>query len=107
MVAAVTHLNRGLARLSRQVRYTSLKRMDFRMARRRRSLFVLPMIVFACSIMGGIYGPKLEVASAATESEDLDLDVRNFSKVLSLVEANFADKVSPDKSEEHTSELQS
>jgi carboxyl-terminal processing protease len=71
--------------------------MDFRMARRRRSLFVLPVIVFACSIVGGIYGPKLEVASAATESEDIDLDVRNFSKVLSLVEANFADKVSPDK----------
>ena len=71
--------------------------MDFRMARRRRSLFVLPVIVFACSIVGGVYGPKLEVASAAAESEDLDLDVRNFSKVLSLVEANFADKVSADK----------
>src|ERR1035441_1683303 len=67
------------------------------MARRRRSLFVLPVIVFACSIMGGIYGPKLEGASAATESEDLDLDVRNFSKVLSLVEENFADKVTADK----------
>jgi carboxyl-terminal processing protease len=67
------------------------------MARRRRSLFALPVIVFACSIAGGIYGPRLEVASAATESEELDLDVRNFSKVLSLVEANFADKVSADK----------
>ena len=67
------------------------------MARRRRSLFVLPVIVFACSIVGGIYGPKLEVASAASEPEDLDVDVRNFSKVLSLVEANFADKVSADK----------
>src|ERR1035441_5751902 len=67
------------------------------MARRRRSLFVLPVIVFACSIVGGIYGPKLEVASAAAESEDLDLDVRNFSRVLSLVEANFADKVGADK----------
>src|ERR1039457_3442495 len=97
MVATVTHLNRRLARLSRQVRYTSVKRTDFRMARRRRLLFVLPVIVFACSIVGGIYGPKLEVASAATEPEDLDLDVRNFSKVLSLVEANFADKVSADK----------
>src|ERR1035441_2672755 len=46
--AAVTHPNSGSARLSPQVRYTSLKRMDFRMARRRRSLFVLPVIVFAC-----------------------------------------------------------
>src|ERR1035441_8207766 len=67
------------------------------MARRRRSLFVLPVIVFGCSIVGGIYGPKLEVASAAAPSEDLDGDVRNFSKVLSLVEANFADPVSADK----------
>jgi carboxyl-terminal processing protease len=67
------------------------------MVRRRCSLFVLPVIVFACSIVGGIYGPRLEVASAATEQEDVDLDVRNFSKVLSLVEANFADHVSADK----------
>jgi len=67
------------------------------MARQRRSLFVLPVIVFTCSIVAGFYGPRLEVASAATPSEDLDSDVRNFSKVLSLVEANFADKVSPDK----------
>jgi carboxyl-terminal processing protease len=67
------------------------------MARRRRSLFVLPVIVFACSIAGGIYGPKLEMVSAAAPSEDLDDDVRNFSKALSLVEANFADPVSADK----------
>ncbi len=67
------------------------------MARRRRSLFVLPVIVFACSIVGGFYGQKLEVASAATQAEDLDNDVRNFSKVLSLVEENFAVKVDPDK----------
>jgi carboxyl-terminal processing protease len=64
---------------------------------RRRSLFVLPVIVLAGSIVGGFYGPKLEVASAASEPEDLDSDVRNFSKALSLVEANFADRVSADK----------
>src|ERR1017187_9957052 len=97
MVATEAHLNRRLARPSRQVRYTSHKRMDFRMARRRRSLFVLPGIVFACSIAGGIYGPKLEVASAATPPEGLDAGVWNFSKVLSLVEAMFADQVSADK----------
>ena len=64
---------------------------------RKRSLFVLPVIVFACSIVGGFYGQRLEVASAATPSEDVDNDVRNFSKVLALVEENFAVKVSPDK----------
>src|SRR4029077_10576811 len=67
------------------------------MARRRRSLFVLPVIVFACSIAGGFYGPKVEVAAAASQSEDLDRDVRDFSKVLSLVQENFADRVSADK----------
>ena len=67
------------------------------MARRRRSLFVLPVIVFTCSILAGFYGPKVEVASAAAPSEEFDDDVRSFSKVLSLVEANFADKVSADK----------
>src|SRR3954447_15269093 len=67
------------------------------MARKRRSLFVLPVIVFTCSIVAGFYGPRLEVASAATDSEELDNDVRNFSKVLSLVQDNFADHVSADK----------
>ena len=67
------------------------------MARRKRSLFVLPVIVLGCSIAAGFYGPKLEVASAAEPTEDLDNDVRSFSKVLSLVEENFADKVSSDK----------
>ena len=67
------------------------------MARRRRSLFVLPVIVFACSIAGGFYGPKVEVAAAASQSDDLDKDVRDFSKVLSLVQDNFADHVSADK----------
>src|SRR3954451_17554694 len=66
------------------------------MARRRYPLFVLPVIVFACSIVGGFYGPKVEVAAAA-QSEDLDKDVRDFSKVLSLVQDNFADHVSADK----------
>ncbi|MEO8598126.1 MAG: S41 family peptidase [Candidatus Solibacter sp.] len=64
----------------------------------RRSLFVLPAVVLACSIAAGLYGPKLEVVSAAPETADeLDSEVRDFHKALAIVEANFADKVSPDK----------
>ena len=62
---------------------------------RRRWLFILPLFVLACSIVGGFYGPRIDVASAA--SEDLDGDVQSFSKALSLVEQNFADRVSADK----------
>ena len=65
----------------------------------RRSLFALPLIVLACSIVGGFYGPRVaSVAAASAEPiEDLDKDVEGFSRVLSLVEQNFADKVSADK----------
>jgi len=67
------------------------------MARSTRSLFILPVVVLGCSLAAGFYGPKLEVVSAAPEADDLDSEVREFHKALALVEANFADKVSADK----------
>jgi carboxyl-terminal processing protease len=69
--------------------------MDCRMSR-RFALFVLPLVVLVCSIAGGFYGPKLEVAVAAS-NEDFDPDVQNFTRALTLVEQNFADRVSEDK----------
>ncbi|MBS1857724.1 MAG: S41 family peptidase [Acidobacteria bacterium] len=68
------------------------------MALSRRSLFALPLIVLACSIAGGIYGPRVASVAAASDDQSLDLDqdVQDFSKVLSLVEQDFATKVSPD-----------
>src|ERR1035438_1023591 len=62
---------------------------------RRRALFILPVFVLACSIVGGFYGPRIDVAAASTD--DLDGEVQSFSKVLALVEQNFADRVSADK----------
>ncbi len=68
------------------------------MAQRRRSFFYFPLIVAVCSLLGGLYGPRVEVASAAAANED---DVKGafktFSKVYSAVEDNYADKVGPDK----------
>src|SRR5215475_6095862 len=64
----------------------------------RRSLFLLPLIVLGCSIVGGFYGPRVaSVAAASAEPMDLDQDVSGFTKALALVEENFADKVSKDK----------
>jgi carboxyl-terminal processing protease len=62
---------------------------------RRRAIFIVPVFVLACSIGGGFYGPKINAAAASPE--DLDSDVQNFTKALSLVEQNFADRVSADK----------
>src|SRR5215471_5416742 len=68
------------------------------MALKRRSLFLLPVIVLGCSIVGGFYGPRVSMAAASGEpAEDLDRDVAAFSKALSLVQQNFADRVSSDK----------
>jgi carboxyl-terminal processing protease len=67
------------------------------MAGKGRSLLVLPLILGICSIVGGIYGPKIQVAAAASPNEELSGDVQNFTKVYSLVEQNFADHVNADK----------
>lgn len=67
------------------------------MAQTRRSFFLLPLILLVSAILGGIYGPHVPVARAASESEPLAGDVQNFTKVYALVESNFADPVNADK----------
>jgi len=63
----------------------------------RRFLFLVPVVVLACSIAGGLYGPRVQVAVAASETDSLDRDLDGFSKALALVEQNFANPVSSDK----------
>ena len=67
------------------------------MAQKRRSLFVFPLILLVCTLLGGFYGPRIQVAAAATQSDDLPRDVENFTKAYALVEQNFADPVNADK----------
>ncbi|MBZ5617599.1 MAG: S41 family peptidase [Acidobacteriia bacterium] len=73
------------------------------MAQQRRYLFVLPLIVLIFSILGGFYGPRVQVAAAASvaepESEAIvfDRDMDSVTKAFALVEQNFAEPVSTDK----------
>ena len=67
------------------------------MATRRRSLLVAPLIILLCSMLGGLYGPTIAGASAASSEDDIKSSLKSFTKVLNLVEENFADKVTPDK----------
>lgn len=68
------------------------------MAARRRSLFVYPIVIVACSVVGGIYGPGLTRASAATSQEDdVKAGINSFTKVYALLEKNFADPVNAEK----------
>lgn len=71
------------------------------MARKRLSFFVLPLIVAAFSLLGGFYGPRFPVASAASDSDNaeriLNEEVDTVAKVYSLVEQNAAEPLNADK----------
>jgi carboxyl-terminal processing protease len=66
------------------------------MAQKRRSVYYIPLIIVLCSLLGGLYGPSVEVASAANEDE-LNRTIKTFTRVYGVIEDNFAEKVSPDK----------
>ncbi len=75
------------------------------MAQPRRYLFILPLIVLVFSILGGFYGPRVQLAAATpdpdpeSESETISFDknLDTVARVYSLVEQNFAEPVSADK----------
>ena len=67
------------------------------MAHQRRSVFYFALIIAFSSMLGGLYGPRVEVASAANE-DDIKSALKTFSKIYATVEENFADRVTPDKS---------
>jgi len=67
------------------------------MAQKRRFSLLIPILVLLCALVGGIYGPKVQTASAASSDDDVKAGLTQFTKVYSTVEENFADPVSPDK----------
>ena len=67
------------------------------MAHQRRTLFVFPIIVLVCSLAGGIYGPRVEVASAASEPTKSARIWTVSPRSMPWWKQNFADAVSPDK----------
>ena len=63
----------------------------------RRSILSIPLLVLLCALIGGVYGPKVQVASAASSDDDVKSSMQEFTRVYSTVEQNFADPVSADK----------
>jgi carboxyl-terminal processing protease len=60
----------------------------------RRALLLASLIILACSLFGGIYGPR--VRAAETTEDDLRQSVRTFASVYNLVEQNYADPLNAD-----------
>ena len=69
------------------------------MAQKRRSFLFFLLIIFFCSVLGGIYGPQVQAAAAATngEGDEIGASLKSFTSVYGLVEQNFAEPVDPDK----------
>jgi len=67
------------------------------MAQKRRSFLLFLSTIALCAVLGGVYGPRVEVASAASDEDSLKTSLKSFTKVYDLVEENFADPVNPDK----------
>lgn len=63
------------------------------MSATKRFLLILPSTVLACALLGGFAAPYLGVASAASDSAEVSDNLKQFSKVLSMVEEKYADKV--------------
>ncbi len=66
------------------------------MMQKPRSLFLIPALVLGSAVIGGMYGPQLPVAAAASSDSDIQASAKQFTKVYDEVERNFADPVSPD-----------
>jgi carboxyl-terminal processing protease len=63
----------------------------------RRSIFLYPLIIAGCSVLGGLYGSRVVVAAAAADEDVIRASVRQFTRVYAAVEENFADPLTPDK----------
>ena len=65
------------------------------MASQRRGLFLVIGILVVSAILGGLYGPSVRATAAGTN--DLQTTVRDFTNVLAIVQANYAEAVDPDQ----------
>ena len=66
------------------------------MSRKHRWWWIVPVTILACAVIGGTWGPRAGLAAAADEDEIRD-NLRQFSKVLSLIEREYAGDVDVEK----------
>jgi carboxyl-terminal processing protease len=61
----------------------------------RRGLILIVIVLLISGVLGGLYGPSVRATTSA--SDDYQTAIRDFSNVLSVVQANYADPVDADK----------
>src|SRR5712692_5474226 len=61
----------------------------------RRGLVVVVAVLLVSAVLGGIYGPNVRATTAS--ADDYQSAVRDFTRVLNVVQNNYADTVDVDK----------
>jgi carboxyl-terminal processing protease len=61
----------------------------------RRGMFLVVAVLLISAVLGGIYGPNVRATTAS--ADDYQTAVRDFTRVLDVVQANYAEKVDVDK----------
>lgn len=68
------------------------------MRQTRRLLWFAISTIVLCAILGGVYGSRVEATGDNSGVSDMQASLQEFTKIYSLVQANYANPVSPDKS---------
>src|SRR5580765_4652626 len=61
----------------------------------RRGLILILLVLLVSAALGGVYGPS--VGAAASSADDYQTAVKQFTRVLDVVQSNYADPVDVDK----------
>src|SRR5256885_15167793 len=61
----------------------------------RRGVFLVVAVLLVSAVLGGIYGPNVRATTAS--ADDYQTAVRDFTRVLDVVQANYAAPVDVDK----------
>jgi carboxyl-terminal processing protease len=61
----------------------------------RRGLVLVIVVLGVSAVLGGLYGPSVRATTASTD--DYQSSVRDFTKVLDIVQSNYAEPVDVDK----------
>src|ERR1700726_2190693 len=65
----------------------------------KRGIFVLIAVLGISALLGGLFGPTLRARASTSATSDVQLQdsVKSFTRVLSIVQRNYADPVDTDK----------
>src|SRR5579863_158829 len=67
------------------------------MIKTRRLVLFLTSTILLCTVLGGLYGQQVEATATEPDDSDVRKSISSFSKLLDLVEQNYADPVNSDR----------